>query len=77
MDHRDELTPAPEDYVFARPGEVHAIYLSDGGSAELDPTGVQGTFEVQWYDPRFGGELRDGTAPAQDWAVLVRRVSGR
>ena len=94
MDHHDELTPAPDDYVFAKPGEVYAIYLPNGGSAELDLTGVEGTFEVQWYDPRFGGELQDGTvrsvaggglrsvgaAPnerAQDWAVLVRRVSGR
>lgn len=61
MRHRDELTPQPGDYVFAREGEVYAVYLPEGGTAELDLRGVSGTFEVKWYDPRFGGDLQDGT----------------
>lgn len=68
MRHRDELTPAPNDYVFAQEGEVYAIYLPDGGTAELNLAGTNGTFEVKWYDPRLGGELQDGT---------VRAVEGR
>jgi len=49
-------------WVFAKPGEVYAIYLPEGGSAELDLRGAPGSaFEVKWYDPRFGGDLQNGT----------------
>lgn len=61
MRHRDELTPPAGDYVFAREGEIYAVYLPDGGTTELDLRGASGTFEVKWYDPRFGGDLQDGT----------------
>jgi hypothetical protein len=61
MRNRDDLTPATDDYVFAKDGEVYAIYLPNGGSAELNLSGLAGTFEVKWYDPRFGGELQDGS----------------
>jgi len=61
MKHRDELTPAKDDYVFAAPGEIYAVYLPNGGSTELDLTGATGSFEVKWYNPRTGGELRDGS----------------
>lgn len=67
MRHADALTPDPNDYVFAKPGEVYAIYLPEGGSPELDLTGVSGQFEVKWYDPRRGGALQDGA---------VRSVAG-
>ncbi len=61
MRHRDELTPQLGDYVFAREGEIYAVYLPEGGTADLDLRGVRGTFEVRWYDPRFGGDLQEGT----------------
>jgi hypothetical protein len=57
----DELTPDPRDFVLARRNEIYAVYLPDGGTARLDLTRASGTFEVKWYDPRFGGELQDGT----------------
>jgi hypothetical protein len=60
MRHAGALTPNPSDFVFAKPGEVYAIYLPDGGAAELDLTAAAGAFEVKWYDPRYGGELQDG-----------------
>lgn len=61
MSHHDELTPLENDYVFVLPGKVYAVYLPDGGTTTLDLTGASGTFEVQWYDPRNGGELQDGS----------------
>jgi len=61
MSHADELTPDPNDYVFAKPGELYAVYLPDGGSADLDLSTAKGDFEVKWYDPRYGGELKDGS----------------
>jgi hypothetical protein len=57
----DELTADPRDFVLATRNEIYALYLPDGGTARLDLTGATGTFEVKWYDPRFGGELQDGT----------------
>ncbi len=61
MRHADSLTPDPLDFVFAKPGEVYAVYLPDGGPVELDLSGAQGQFEVKWYNPRHGGELQPGT----------------
>ncbi len=61
MKHADELTTAADDYVLALPGEVYAVYLPDGGSAELDLSDAVGEFEVHWYDPRHGGELQQGS----------------
>ncbi|MHC4251928.1 MAG: DUF5060 domain-containing protein, partial [Planctomycetota bacterium] len=61
MHSADGLTPSSEDYCFATPGLVYAIYLPDGGSAELDLGGVERTYSVRWYDPRAGGELLAGS----------------
>jgi Domain of unknown function (DUF5060)/Putative collagen-binding domain of a collagenase len=61
MHHADDLTPASNDYVLAKPGEVYAVYLPDGGTTTLDLSGASGTFEVKWFDPRNGGELQNGT----------------
>lgn len=61
MRHADELTPLANDYVFAKPDQVYAVYLPNGGTTTLDLTGATGTFEVKWYNPRTGGALQNGT----------------
>lgn len=61
MHHADDLTPLPDDYVFAKPDDVYAVYLPDGGTTTLDLAKASGTFEVKWYNPRTGGALQDGT----------------
>ncbi len=88
MQPADELTAAADDYCFARPGEVYAVYLPAGDSTELELP--QGRYSVGWYNPRQGGELAAGTVktlsgpgraslgrPAQDdgkdWVALVRK----
>jgi hypothetical protein len=55
----DELTSGKGDYCFAKPGEVYAVYLPGGGSTELELP--QGEYTVQWYNPRTGGPLQNGT----------------
>lgn len=87
MKHRDELTSASNDYCFAKPGEIYAVYLPQGGSTQL--TLEAGTYSVQWYDPRNGGDLQQGDVfsiqgpgnPSlglppkdmdQDWVVLIK-----
>lgn len=88
MQPADELTAVADDYCFARPGEVYAVYLPAGDSTELEL--AQGRYSVRWYNPRQGGELAAGTVetlsgpgraglgrPAKDdgkdWVALVRR----
>jgi hypothetical protein len=50
----DELTAAPDDYCFARPGEVYAVYLPSGGTTSLDLGNSSATFTIQWFNPRRG-----------------------
>lgn len=61
MNHADELTEAGDDYCFAQPGKVYAIYLPNGGMTKLDLAESTGSFSVKWYNPRTGGELQNGT----------------
>jgi hypothetical protein len=61
MTHRDELTSAVDDYCFARPGQIYAIYLPFGGTTGLDLGNSSATFTIQWYNPRTGDELQTGT----------------
>ncbi|MGC9327213.1 MAG: DUF5060 domain-containing protein [Candidatus Hinthialibacter sp.] len=88
MKHHDELTEDQKDYCFAKPGEVYAVYLPQGGSTKIDLG--PGNYSVQWYDPRHGGDLQKGSIESlsgpgeqsiglppgerkQDWAVLIRK----
>jgi hypothetical protein len=61
MKHNDALTAAADDYCFAKPGEVYAIYLPRGGTTALDLGQNDATFAVRWYDPRNGGALQTGS----------------
>ncbi|MHB9080523.1 MAG: putative collagen-binding domain-containing protein, partial [Pirellulaceae bacterium] len=61
MSHADELTVAPDDFCFAQPGVVYAIYLPHGGSTTLDLQQHDREFEVRWFDPRLGGDLQGGS----------------
>ena len=86
------LSGLPEDVpgqVFARPGEVYAVYLPrHQQGAALDLHGAAGTFVQRWYNPRSGrfeGGARSVTGdalvplgeppadPGEDWAILLRR----
>jgi len=48
-------------YCFADKAELYLVYLPDGGTSELDLSGTKGTFNVMWFNPRVGGELRKGS----------------
>ena len=83
MESADGLLAGADGYVFAKPGEVYAVYLPDGDAASLALPA--GTFAVQWYSPRDGGALQPGPtvegggaralgAPPSagaDWVALV------
>jgi len=75
--------------VFAKPGEVYAVYVPAGEkTGRLDLTGAPGRLVQRWYNPRIGkfeGEacavkggqpVELGRPPkevAEDWALLIRR----
>lgn len=61
MRRADDLVSDPKGYGFARPGEIYAVYLPGGGTAELDLGAARGSFSVRWYDPRHGGPLQAGS----------------
>jgi hypothetical protein len=65
MENADALAGNPKRdnsrYCFAKRGEAYLVYLPEGGSAELDLSGASGAFRVQWFNPRAGGELADGS----------------
>ena len=88
MESADDLLAGADGYVFAKPGEVYAVYLPDGDAARLDlPAGA---FDVAWYSPRDGGALQPGPtvdgggeralgAPPSggpDWVALVTATDG-
>jgi hypothetical protein len=61
MKHHDELTAAEDDYCFADPGSVYAVYLPAGGTTELDLGASTEAFTIRWFNPRKGGPMRTGT----------------
>jgi Domain of unknown function (DUF5060)/Putative collagen-binding domain of a collagenase len=48
-------------YCFAKAGEVYLVFLPHGGTTELDLSGASGAFTVQWFNPRTGGALQNGS----------------
>jgi hypothetical protein len=76
--------------VFAKGGEVYAVYLPVASPAgTLDLWGAAGTLEQRWYNPRTGqfegaahtvagGAILDlgvpPTGAGEDWVVLLRRL---
>jgi len=93
MENRDGLvgnTPGDE-FCLAKPGSLYAIYLSEGGNAELDLENYNQNYQLQWFNPRTGGDLIPGpiiTGPGlqelgnppseinQDWVALLTPTDG-
>lgn len=55
------LTSNPSDWCLKKAGDVYLIYLKDGGTSSINLSGISGTFDVHWYDPRNGGRLQNGS----------------
>lgn len=55
------VTGAPGAYALAKADDVIAVYLPKGGAAGVS-LGSR-TYTVQWFNPRAGGALRQGTVP--------------
>jgi len=54
----NELSSNENAFVFAKEGEIYAVYLPEGNRTDLQV--AAGEYSLQWYDPRNGGELQSG-----------------
>jgi hypothetical protein len=65
MANADELVGNPSHdnsrYCFAKAGELYLVYLPAGGTANLDLSKASGQFAVNWFDPRNGASLKQGS----------------
>jgi hypothetical protein len=61
MQPADALVEAEGAYCLANPGQAYALYLPDPMNARLDLGDTQEAFRVQWYNPRSGGDLQQGS----------------
>ncbi|MCA9083873.1 MAG: DUF5060 domain-containing protein [Planctomycetaceae bacterium] len=67
----DDMQPADElvgnvghdnsKYCLAATGMNYLVYLPNDGTTNLDLTGCQGSYSVEWFNPEFGGELISGS----------------
>jgi hypothetical protein len=59
MQNADALIGNPthdnSKFCLAKKGGIYLVYLPQGGTAQLDLSGVTGGFDIQWFDPRHGG----------------------
>jgi hypothetical protein len=60
MSHSDHLVGSG-NWCLSLKGSQYVVYLPCGGSTSLSLSGVTGDFRIQWFDPRNGGSLVDGT----------------
>ncbi|RKY08036.1 MAG: DUF5060 domain-containing protein [Planctomycetota bacterium] len=61
MTSADNLTSSDNNYCFAKPGRIYAVYLPQGRTTELDLADSTAAFTVKWYNPRQGGKLLEGS----------------
>ncbi|MFD0862245.1 Ig-like domain-containing protein [Sungkyunkwania multivorans] len=61
MRNNNGLSSNANDYCYAKQGEVYVVYLKNGGNTNLNLNGQSGQYTVKWYDPRNGGDLKNGS----------------
>lgn len=60
MENMDELVNQ-NAYCFGKKNEIYAVYYPRLSDPVIDLSNVKGVFTVQWFNPRSGGELQEGT----------------
>ena len=87
MKNANELLGAnSKNFCLGKKDELYVVYLPNGGSADVS---LSGTFTVERFNPRTGGDLEKISAPTtagkirltspenestEDWAFLVRKA---
>ncbi len=60
MRNNDNLVTGNNNHALAEAGKYYVIYLEKGGSTNLNLNGANGNYSVKWFDPRNGGNLKNG-----------------
>lgn len=61
MQTEHQLVNSKDAYCLSKTGEIYAIYLPEKGYYKLDLSTVEGRFDLHWYNPLKGGDLRQGS----------------
>ncbi|MEO0338648.1 MAG: DUF5060 domain-containing protein, partial [Bacteroidota bacterium] len=62
MEPADDLTSDENSYCLAAKDKSYVVFLPPGQETTSIDLGYSGkTFSIQWYNPREGGALKDGT----------------
>ena len=71
MKSQDELIKGSEGYCFAKEGTTYVVYLLYGGTSTIDLKNAKGNYSVQWYNPRTGAELENGSVKKLEGGKIV------
>jgi len=61
MNPRPELINTQEAYCLSKTNEIYAVYIPNYKSSKINLHEASGEFQVYWYNPFTGGELKTGT----------------
>lgn len=71
----NDLADDRSAYVFAREGDIYAVYVPEASRTRL--TVAAGEYSLEWYDPRNGGALQtDRRKTVQAGEMLMRSEGG-
>ena len=56
-----ELSPDPGTRVLAKETQLYAVYVKSGAAPRLLLSEPGANYSIQWYNPKFGGELQKGS----------------
>jgi hypothetical protein len=50
-----------DKYALSKGNELFLVYLPNGGTTDIDLSQARGSFRLQWFNPRTGGRLANGS----------------
>lgn len=71
MEAKPSLAQGAQNYCLAQDGQTYAVYLPFGGTVDLNLSEQTGTFKVDWYNPRSGGDLQQGSIQTVEGGGVV------
>ena len=60
----DELLSSKDAFCLRKSGELYLVFVKPSTTTKINLSEASGVFEVQWFNPRTGGPLRQGTTEA-------------
>lgn len=61
MNNANGLISEKQGYCLIEKGKHYLVYLKKAGTTTLDLAGVNGVYQVLWFNPRVGGDLLAGS----------------